>query len=154
MDKITLKNLIKEEVRNALRENDFASNLKTVVSKTGRVWTAENLQIGGKKHFTLYEAMENAPEGFRLPTKEEWMKEILTWNSQDIEGALKSPLKLPAEGHRGGRSGELDSAGSYGFYWSSSIRGSYAIVLYFLSDDALLNSWSRDFRCSVRYIKD
>ena len=128
--------------------------IKTVTSKTGRIWAAENLEIDGKKHFTWQEAIELAPTGFRLPTAEEWEEEVQSWKSGDIRGALESPLNLQLAGYRDYSSGALDVVGSFGAYWSSSVSGSSARNLNFYSGYAHLNSYDRAYGFSVRYIKE
>lgn len=130
------------------------SYIETVKSKTGKIWTAKNLQIDGKTHFTWDEAMEKAPDGYRLPTAEEWQEEIETWNSRDSAGALESPLNLQLAGYRDYSSGALGNVGSFGAYWSSSVSGSSARNLNFYSGYAHLNSYYRAYGFSVRYIKE
>lgn len=130
------------------------SYIETLVSKTGRIWTANNLEIDGKKHFTWQEAMDNAPDGYRLPTEEEWEEEIETWNSRDSAGALESPLNLQAAGYRGYYSGSLLAVGSHGYYCSRSVSGTGASSLNFDSSSAYLYSDIRAHGHSVRYIKE
>lgn len=94
------------------------------------------------------------PAGFRLPTEAEWGAERNSWNSYNSAGAYASLLKLPVAGHRGG-SGSLMSVGSIGYYWSSTLSGSYLSYLYFSSDAAgTEGSNARVAGLSVRCIKD
>jgi hypothetical protein len=55
------------------------------------------------------------PEGFRIPTKEEWAAETL-----GIASEAYTQLKLTMGGHRLG-SGNFSLTGNFGYYWSSSI---------------------------------
>lgn len=58
------------------------------------------------------------PTGFRLPTIEEWEKEIKTWSSLDIDGSFKSELKLIGAGGR--NSAGLIYESNSNPYWSST----------------------------------
>ena len=101
------------------------------------------------------------PEGFRIPTDEEWKQEIATWSSKNAKGAFASPLKLPMGGTRVPVDGELIVVGTVGYYWSSSICGSNT---HSGSDSRRLsivhhsaratNPATRNHGSSVRCIKD
>jgi uncharacterized protein (TIGR02145 family) len=96
------------------------------------------------------------PNGFRLPTQNEWIEEIKTWNSNDNNGALNSQLKLPPAGRRSAFDGTFELNTNAGFYWSSTVTpGAYSKNIIF--------GWSggvTDFESSravgycVRCIKD
>lgn len=60
------------------------------------------------------------PPGWRVPTKDEWEIEQLSWSSNNAEGAFNSPLKLPTTGVRvwGDQPLRNDSIGAY---WSSTV---------------------------------
>jgi uncharacterized protein (TIGR02145 family) len=60
------------------------------------------------------------PTGFRIPTYDEWEKEMNTWTSLDNIGAFNSKLKLVATGRRSGMTGKVDSWANNAIYWSSS----------------------------------
>ena len=98
---------------------------------------------------------------WRMPTKEEWQElyqnTTHTWTTQNgVYGRLftasnGNSLFLPAAGYRYGSS--LNNAGSYGYYWSSSLyTGSpdYACYLYFSSGNCYLYSGYRGYGQSVR----
>jgi|GEM_PF-768657 len=92
------------------------------------------------------------PAGFRIPTKNEWEAERLTWSSNDRAGAFGSPLKLPAAGSREG-DGSKTGVGTSGAYWSSTpLGGSWA--LNFWHDDAYMQNNTRVKGFSVRCIKE
>ena len=92
---------------------------------------------------------------WRMPTLDE-IKELLdnctwTWTTQDgingyeVKGPNGNSIFLPAAGSR--HSSELDAAGSWGIYWSSSLgtaNSDIARYLYFFSG---VHDWSYDYRC-------
>ena len=131
---------------------------KTVLSKTGRVWLDRNLgasrvaesyddplSYGGYYRNVIGDI--DCPEGFRLPTEEEWKAEI---EAGDINTSV---LKLPMPGRHSFSSGSLINVGSFGYYWSSTVSGSSARYLYFYSSIAYMNSLSWAYGLSVRLIK-
>jgi len=94
------------------------------------------------------------PAGFRLPTSAEWETERVSWSSNNAAGAFASPLKLVPAGTRNSFNGTLDSAGSSGGYWSSTVDGSYSRVLFFSSVSAFTSNLYRALALSVRCLKD
>lgn len=94
------------------------------------------------------------PSGFRIPTTAEWAAETATWSSQDRTGAFNSNLKLPTAGNRSGNNGNLFSAGNVGFYWSSTVNGTQAHILYFTGSALDHNPRARFNGYSVRCIKN
>jgi uncharacterized protein (TIGR02145 family) len=94
------------------------------------------------------------PAGFRLPTDAEWLAEMATWSSTDAAGALASPLKLVSAGIRVSYVGTISGAGSYGYYWSSSVDGISARYLYFYSGGAYTYVAERAYGLSVRCLED
>lgn len=94
------------------------------------------------------------PSGFRLPTEAEWQAERLTWSTNNRAGAFASPLKLVSAGYRSFVGGSINSAGSEGFYWSSSVDASYSRYLYFGNDYANTYNDDRAYGDSVRCIAD
>jgi len=94
------------------------------------------------------------PAGFRLPTDTEWETERLSWSSYDSAGAFASPLKLVVAGCRGHSDGTILGAGSYGFYWSSTVNGAASRYLIFFSSSANMNNINRAYGFSVRCLED
>ncbi len=104
------------------------------------------------------------PDGFRLPTREEWVEELDTWS----QGAFESVLKLSSAGYRSYQqdtirygSGTNSEYRAYGFYWSSTLSVAYAYALIFYIRDtsrvtthAFMRSYPRAYGYSVRCIKD
>jgi len=79
---------------------------------------------------------------------------MASWGNQNAAGAFASPLKLVLAGYRDYYDGTLLYAGSDGFYWSSTVVGSYSRSLYFGSGNANMDSTSRAYGVSVRCLKD
>lgn len=94
------------------------------------------------------------PSGYRLPTEAEWEAERDSWISDDADGAIASPLKLPLAGGRLFSNGSLVNVGAVGFYWSSTVSGANARSLFFGSSFASLSTGNRASGGSVRCLKD
>ena len=94
------------------------------------------------------------PAGYRLPTEAEWEAERTSWSSNNAAGAFASPLKLPVAGYRNYSNGSLVNVGSDGYYWSSTVAGTYSRLLYFGSSNANMLSNYRAYGLSVRCLKD
>jgi hypothetical protein len=69
-------------------------------------------------------------------------------------GAFASPLRLPMAGYRSLSDGSLNSVGTGGNYWSSTVNGTFADYLYFGSNYAGVGGYSRADGHSVRCLKD
>jgi uncharacterized protein (TIGR02145 family) len=102
------------------------------------------------------------PSSYRLPTNTELNAERATWSSNDAAGAFASPLKLPMAGFRKRDNGSLYDAGSYGYYWSSTVNSTnlYGVdvlvseILNFSNPTAVMENQLRANGFSVRCIKD
>jgi len=94
------------------------------------------------------------PSGYRLPTEAEWQAELTSWSSNNAAGAFASLLKLPVAGTRSYSNGSLYNVGSSGYYWSSTVSGTDARILYFGSSNASMFSNYRAYGFSVRCLKD
>jgi len=100
------------------------------------------------------------PTGYRIPSAAEWDAERLSWveppinSTNNSAGAFASPLKLPVAGSRNGSSGVASDVGLFAYYWSSSVSGSDARFLNFLSTNAKMYSISRTYGFAVRCIKN
>lgn len=94
------------------------------------------------------------PSGYRLPTVSEWLAEIQSWTSPDAAGALSSPLKLPMAGYRNSQDGLMNDDGTSAYYWSSSVNGFGAQVLFFQNSSFTMTSFTRAFGLPVRCIKN
>jgi uncharacterized protein (TIGR02145 family) len=92
------------------------------------------------------------PNGYRLPTDAEWTAEMTNFG---ITHAFNSPLKLPAAGYRDKSNGQISSAGSLGYYWSSttSTANSNAEYFQFWSEGGGGGPYPRARGGSVRCIK-
>ncbi|NDB36393.1 MAG: hypothetical protein EB023_13880, partial [Flavobacteriia bacterium] len=69
-------------------------------------------------------------------------------------GAFASPLKWPMAGYRTNHSGSLNSVGTGGYYWSSTVSGTSARGLAFYSGIAGMGDDDRANGVSVRCLKD
>jgi len=95
------------------------------------------------------------PAGWRIPTEVEWNTECLSWTSNDLTGAINSPLRLPLAGQRSW-SGSIFHEGSYGCYWSSNVDSTRSKHLEFRTGfyGTYMESSNRARGVSVRCIKD
>ena len=94
------------------------------------------------------------PIGYRLPTETEWITEFQAWSSQDATGGFNSPLKLSLGGERSNNDGDLINVGNTGYYWTSTVNGSWANRLN-VSFVANINKYgARGGGASVRCIKN
>ena len=110
-------------------------------------------------------ARANWGGSWRMPTDAELteLREQCTWTwttqngvygykvTSKKSGYTNKSIFLPAAGYRNGSS--LDSAGSYGYYWSSSLgtdHPDYARYLYFLSSRVGWHNYFRGLGQSVR----
>ena len=136
----------------------FADNQKSGCWYSGDTFIGDN-----KKVLDLEDDAAHVNWGgdWRMPTKEEQdelrTKCKWTWGSQNgvngytVVGPNGNSLFLPAAGYRYGS--DLDGAGSYGYYWSSSLSSdysSYAYYLYFYSGSV---DWGSNSRSSGRAVR-
>ena len=109
-------------------------------------------------------ATANWGNGWRMPTQAEFQELLdnttVTWTTQNgVNGRLftasnGNSLFLPAAGIR--HASSLSSAGSYGYYWSSTHRTyypSYAWYLYFISGNCGMDIYNRGLGRSVRPVR-
>lgn len=116
-----------------------------------------SIQLDGL--YTIDEAQEACPAGYRLPTREE--QEWLIKNSkyhfdfETKEGVFRLPdgfeLRLPAAGIRNGN-GDSGYQGALGYYWSSSPSGTPVTSVYFNGGAAAVNAYDRVYAFSVRCV--
>jgi hypothetical protein len=137
---------------NILSNSDSPGNSNFIVVSNGIDWRStpnDNLWQGvnGINNPCL--------TGFRLPTESEWMAEINTWISKDLNGAFASPLKLPAGGYRFPSNGVLGFIGVSSYYSSSSFKiiSSQQAMRFNESLAEMNTNWRAD-GSSVRCIKD
>ena len=114
---------------------DVQSNLvkpghSKFISRVSFYWykgSATNLWSGGGGHTPNGGVNNPCPVGFRVPTKEEWEKEIATWSRSGLwtsgsdhrEVSFGNVLKIPASGRRQS-DGALDKVGIWAPCWSST----------------------------------
>ena len=112
--------------------------------------------VDNKTILELSDDAANANWGgdWRMPTKEEQdeLRIECTWtwtakngvNGYTVTGPNGNSIFLPAAGYR--LDSSLYDAGSYGFYWSSSLIPSYSNLAYYLNFYSSNVDWSNSFR--------
>jgi len=93
------------------------------------------------------------PSGFSIPTKEEWLAEIESWEFNHAKGALKSLLKLPLAGSRGKKDGIIYDIGRIARYWSLDANGVEAFALDLDSSQAKVSKHFKAGGFSIRCIR-
>ena len=148
------------------------STLKYCEDDTGDRFSKYNTQskYGCVDNKTTLESSDNAAtanwgSNWCIPTQAQFqeLKDKCTWiwttrngqNGYEVKGPNGNTIFLPAAGDRSGT--DLDYAGSYGLYWSSSLRtdGPYlGRGLFFDSDDVNPDDWaSRQLGFTVRPVR-
>ncbi len=105
------------------------------------------------------------PSGFRIPTRVElatlfgliprFSTPVCGADSSCLTAAAGSKLKLPSGGYRDYSSAGLNSLGSLGFYWASTVNGVLAYPPYFYATNVNpANNLYRAYGLSVRCLKD
>lgn len=130
---------------------------------SGTLWAKRNVKIANKKHFTHYEIpLIEYITGYNVPSKEDFEEliNLCKWEWKTIGRTIgykvtgpngKSIFLSPA-GYCSGTS--LNSARSFGFYWSTRYRSSsLAYCLYFDSSSEGMGSSYRYYGFSIRLIK-
>ena len=114
-------------------------------------------------------ANDPCPAGFRVPTQAQWgglfrdgitsgtavsaTRNTWTWTGNGY--TVGANLYLPAAGFRDVSAATLNNAGTVGYYWSSTVDGANAYLLYFNSGTVYPGSrYNRGFGFSVRCISE
>ena len=140
-------------------------NRKTAWATTGNVSDWDKSTPSGS---TWEKINDPSPQGWRIPTKTELQslldktKVTNEWTTQNgvtgrkfTDKATGNSLFFPAAGWRSLSDGTLYSAGTYGYYWSSTGNGSiYAYYMYFNSNGANVGSADRTGGLSVRSVAE
>ena len=94
------------------------------------------------------------PAGYHVPTNTEWdtADSLGAWSNNT--DTYNSALKLPSAGYRDRVNGLLYVQGTSGYYWSSTVSGTYARTLGFSSTAALTYNSHRANGFTVRCLKD
>ena len=94
------------------------------------------------------------PVGYHVPTITEWSiaDTFGAWNNNT--DTFNSNLKLPSAGHRSHITGLLIRQGTFGYYWSSTVSGTYARLLNFFGTAAATYGSNRANGFSVRCLKN
>ncbi len=97
------------------------------------------------------------PEGWRIPTEQEWANEIDSWGGdyENDQGAFLSPLRLVMSGIRNFSSGDFWHIGTHGYYWSKDVNdNNVSLMLRYNEDFAETYSGWRSYGFNVRCIKN
>jgi len=100
------------------------------------------------------------PTGFRIPTAAEFTSERQSWDSNNLQGAYKSVLKLTLSGFRERDTGVVSlvdvDGKTYGMLWTSSVvtNADEAQFLAYWYDNAFINPYPRSRGYAVRCIKN
>lgn len=94
------------------------------------------------------------PDGFRIPTKDEWEEERWSWSRGSPEEAYASPLKLPVSGTRFPGDGSINHLGQRGEYWTSTPDDTNMYHFSITSSGSQVRSTVRSYGFAVRCIKD
>ena len=94
------------------------------------------------------------PQGYRLPTEGELTALVSAEGITNYTNAASSALAFSASGYRNHSNGSVGNEGSYGFYWASSVNGTYARYRHFNSSGTNASSFYRAYGFGVRCLKD
>jgi uncharacterized protein (TIGR02145 family) len=94
------------------------------------------------------------PDGFRLPTEEEFEAERLSWSSNDAAGAFASVLKLTIGGARSRTSGAIGNVGTFVGYRTSDLNGLQSRMLGISLTTSFMGDRDRADGNCVRCIQD
>lgn len=148
----------------------FAQNNETTNSNTtdvgvvidGVKWATRNVGRPGKfvdepqyggRHYSLEEACKVCPNGWRLPTKEEFGDLVSTgyeWTNKGMEFA-NGKLFLPAAGVDYKLNQSVAYAGETGYYWSST---NFAMLFHDNGKMSPSDDRDRALGFSVRCVKE
>ena len=132
---------------NTPNHDDFILNITGTSPTDWRIPQNDNLWQG------LIGTNNPCPEGYRLPTLDEWLEEMESWEYQSTLGAFGSPLKLPAGGMRLYSNGSISGAGNSGRYWTSTVSNGRSVRINILTSHAHTQDTQRAMGCSIRCIK-
>lgn len=94
------------------------------------------------------------PNGFRIPTEQEWEAERLSWISNDAAGAFASVLKLPLPGARSRMSGVIGNIGTFSGYRTSDLSGTDTRLMGISLTAAIMGNRNRADGNCVRCIQE
>ena len=161
---VTIKG-VKWATRNVGRPNEFANspedkgmfyqwNRNIGWNATGGTWD-KTIPTG-----TTWETTKNVcPEGWRVPTVNEWKSLLNSGSTWNENGRLfDGKIFLPAAGYRKGEDGKLEESDKSGHYWSSEPDESVAegaYKFYFNEEDknSEISRNSRNHGLSIRCVE-
>ena len=138
-------------VQNPATFNTINGDWVSPTNYTGKNWN-DIVESTGKTFF------DPCPEGWRLPTKDEFSSfsaDSFVWDSTN-SGRTFNTNWFPASGYRNYSDGSMSSIGSYGGYWSASpYSSSLGYYLYFNASSVNPSGYgNRALGCSVRCVQE
>jgi len=142
-----------------LRNSATTSDLSSTDQPGNGIWINSPSDWLSSPNDNLWQGVSGVnnpcPSGYRIPTEAEWAAERSSWIGGDnAAGAIGSLLKLPMAGGRDPNGGTINDAGTYAYYWSSTVSGADARSLRFGSGSADVGANGRAYGKSVRCLKD
>lgn len=147
-----------------LTANSF--EYQTIQSQTGKLWLDRNIgALSPTKNITdnkdtgyffsllteQHLLLDSIPEGFHLPSAEEWHEEITTWRTQDNEHPKN--LNLPYPGHYVGSRMIYEQGTQY--YWVKSESEKMLMTVYDIKQNKTISvPLFSEHRCVARCIQD
>ena len=129
-------------IQNPLTHYCNSSNLGPYSTSQYNLWDANNTNTEFNTNKTIKTIYDPCPAGFCIPTTDLWLVMGELPDSSNYDGTWDSTnfghlwtdgtTYFPASGCRGFDSGSINTVGSYGYYWSSSVGskdGSYILGL-------------------------
>lgn len=145
-------------------EGTIKSKLLPIEIATNDYWEASDddndpaVVNGEKRYFTWDEAMAIKADGWRLPTRTEWMRLCIEFG--EIHGDIDPDILTEALGlGKNGYiySGPLRNAGYEGDYWTSTAGPSTSVAYYLYFDTGGVNPSNYGYRSlgfSARLVRD
>jgi hypothetical protein len=143
------KSLTKEELSN----NIIPGHDKFIIQPLGHGdWLAnpDNSLWNGTENINC-----SCPQGWRVPTKDELLLEINSWNALNLDAAYASPLKWVSTGNRDNHGTERYST-YWAFMWTSTAldnRRAYSLAII-ATDTAEIIESQRISGYAIRCVKD
>lgn len=145
--------------RHQCRSSSTTTNMSTTdLPGHGDFITSNGSDWRSTENVSLWQGVNGinnpCPSGYRIPTEAELNAELISWVSNNADGAFGSVLKLPMAGTRFYSNGSLGGIGTSGRYWSSTVSGTRSLDLNFNTSNVYISDTDRSYGRSIRCIKD